>query len=1651
MKMLMISDLHISDCTESYLKKIYHRIDRMVEIINRQIAPLEILIVVMCGDVVESGKKEYYYSAQKIFDYIRKKVVEERVEVEFVMVPGNHDLCDNSFCSFDDFNKKYCNDIKGKFETDSCCVKNIENFNFILANSTYHRDYNYGKVDFEAVEKSASPFLDNILITHHSTVSEDDNDTAAIRNIPRLTDVINRNKIRYHFHGHTHGTFWTRIGSEGYSLGVGAMLFKAEEMGSQFHLITIERNRIAKVVNYIYLIDRDKYISDLVYPESDIEVEEVAIMEHNYTLRFQCPKDYISRQVGPFDIVQRGGISLYSNKEQIKPLYELMMEKERIVLIGEAGSGKSYELQNLAYMVEQSKTAIPVFVKLNDYVDEKIEDLIADKIGNNYRGAAILIFDGFDEIEEQNLNNFARRINTFVKKNPKQKIVISSRNNFYRNAPEDTKLGIFYDFFECSLCPLCNTDIEQYLKNNGIERTLFMEEVKNRNLKEQVYSPFYLSWLSSLFKNTGSLHKLDKLMGELISDSFEQDKNKYITTKDIEGCKREVIKSLEALAFAMQCMRKTFLSLETYQELISRDEREIIKYCGVLKQTKEGQWEFEHNNFREYLAAEYIKNIPLNKVIDLVTYKGNKKRIKNSWMNVLSFAVMIYPKHELFDWVVKTEPSIVVKFESSRLNEDIRTIIFCSIMDKYKKDNVWISRDWNNEEDLARFGQTEKCILYLLEEIREPLHFRSQSNAIHMIGHMTDFLGKAEEVRTVLLECCFNEKTRSYEIAAAITALTNKALYDKDDIQKLVIFFDENYNSDIRKALYCYIIENKLQDDIIDFVLGGIKNLACYDASIYRMRMEIEDIFQKLKEYESVEKVFGFLTENVECHSIMELFKHLWEDLFKKAETFFKEGKQDILSLVQKIFWKSSVAYETSIMENARVFLLNTNQIFSTYEWILQQPYHIYSECILENIMDERCMDDFADRYRDNLLQNREMFISFVKRSRKDSYRNNEFVKLVFQIDAIKIEKEELIDYSKIRKEGEQKYFNALFDKNEFQKLIEEVAELCKGEETTYKDLEEMEYNRTELRYDLDMVKWAIFKYDIIDKKAVNFLSHIVCWEDFSILKIYKEIKERNNIKIEDEHIHYIRNYCLKTVEEIDFEQEIEYRKDGGISYTARCAWSVFFANRFAFDYPKEIVLNMLLIDPYLFGNEKNESVFADYIIKRIDSDSLKQQICSNLKKGKVKGNLAEPYFEYCSRNNMEDALELADAILNDYEYREWIRKKALDYTAEIKGYHYVMDRYLENADKIMLNLMADKFNEFKDERLIQRMITENQLSPDRFIFMKKLIEAESEYGLEQYYQMAKEKNAVPDLNQNTCEITEAIGEISEEKNIDILFKLVLLRFQEGFQDKQYFGLYNSTYKALKNIAQNNSPAVIQYLEQIKADNYDNLEFRSYCSHLLMEIEDDYYNKEDKPWTVSEIKAYITSQNIKRQSPQSDKKQSEKIIKDLVSACIKLQANSIYYGASENQRNDFIRDLMETAGYDVKDQTRRGTSLSGKEAGEIDILIKEEQLPITIVEALNLSSMNTTYLNGHINKIYNYDTAGNEFNVLLVYVTANDFHAFCSKYIRHIREFSYPYPKITVEDITEDFPYSDIVIFKTVLNRNNRETELYHICILLEK
>ncbi|MNW42281.1 Terminase-like family protein [compost metagenome] len=174
----------------------------------------------------------------------------------------------------------------------------------------------------------------------------------------------------------------------------------------------------------------------------------------------------------------------------------------------------------------------------------------------------------------------------------------------------------------------------------------------------------------------------------------------------------------------------------------------------------------------------------------------------------------------------------------------------------------------------------------------------------------------------------------------------------------------------------------------------------------------------------------------------------------------------------------------------------------------------------------------------------------------------------------------------------------------------------------------------------------------------------------------------------------------------------------------------------------------------------------------------------------------------------------------------------------------------------------------------------------------------------------------------------------------------------------------------------------------------------------------------------------------------------EVLLNSIVNACVKLQGNHIYRNSSEDDRNGFIKNILETIGFCIKDQTRWGISNTGKSAGEVDLLIEEKNSPYSIIEALNLTSLDAKYLNLHINKIFKYDTTGLPCNFIISYVKIKDFGLFWEKYKKHITEHEYPYKLETIDySIGNEFYYSGIKIVLTKHNRDGMITGLYHICV----
>jgi hypothetical protein len=109
--------------------------------------------------------------------------------------------------------------------------------------------------------------------------------------------------------------------------------------------------------------------------------------------------------------------------------------------------------------------------------------------------------------------------------------------------------------------------------------------------------------------------------------------------------------------------------------------------------------------------------------------------------------------------------------------------------------------------------------------------------------------------------------------------------------------------------------------------------------------------------------------------------------------------------------------------------------------------------------------------------------------------------------------------------------------------------------------------------------------------------------------------------------------------------------------------------------------------------------------------------------------------------------------------------------------------------------------------------------------------------------------------------------------------------------------------------------------------------------------------------------------------------------------------------SSEDESNDYIRDMMLSKHYEIKDQTREGNSSSGLQAGELDLIIEDRGDLFAIVEAMRLTSLDSQYIISHYLKLLtSYNPLSVKRLFLITYYEGTRFDSFWDRYSTYIME-----------------------------------------------
>ena len=129
----------------------------------------------------------------------------------------------------------------------------------------------------------------------------------------------------------------------------------------------------------------------------------------------------------------------------------------------------------------------------------------------------------------------------------------------------------------------------------------------------------------------------------------------------------------------------------------------------------------------------------------------------------------------------------------------------------------------------------------------------------------------------------------------------------------------------------------------------------------------------------------------------------------------------------------------------------------------------------------------------------------------------------------------------------------------------------------------------------------------------------------------------------------------------------------------------------------------------------------------------------------------------------------------------------------------------------------------------------------------------------------------------------------------------------------------------------------------------------------------------------------------------------EGLREDIYKALVFIQRNADK--KNENAITDILRDHLGMI-YEVKDQSRIGISMNGKDAGEVDLSIWKKGFPIALIESIKLVSVSKKNLISHIGKLMNnYNPFGCEELYLLVYYVGKSFNSFWDMMIEEIIDY----------------------------------------------
>jgi 3',5'-cyclic AMP phosphodiesterase CpdA len=216
MRIFHLSDTHFGNAAPMFpVHKLKGALSALITIEND---PNSFLII--SGDITYQGKSDGYKQAQSIIKEIWLDRGGKRDH--FFACPGNHDICQGSFKSFDDFQYGIRRNDSAKFEKSSAHLISGDEVAFLLLNTAHHLDHKYGLLELNKIANLLEENSDilnkkiqKVAIIHHHLIGYDQEDLSTVRNALPFLKLLDEFGFNLILHGHRHSLAPITVGQAG--------------------------------------------------------------------------------------------------------------------------------------------------------------------------------------------------------------------------------------------------------------------------------------------------------------------------------------------------------------------------------------------------------------------------------------------------------------------------------------------------------------------------------------------------------------------------------------------------------------------------------------------------------------------------------------------------------------------------------------------------------------------------------------------------------------------------------------------------------------------------------------------------------------------------------------------------------------------------------------------------------------------------------------------------------------------------------------------------------------------------------------------------------------------------------------------------------------------------------------------------------------------------------------------------------------------------------------------------------------------------------------------------------------------------------------------------------------------------------------------